>query len=126
MAGSQWSPTDVTEWFCAEIVGLRHGAHHEQDKCDAHIADHLYVVLQHLLVHGVAESVNGLFGFNDETRGTAIYRAVVEHDALNLDIHIDIDVLDATWKQERTVAFDLSGVTHGPMSEEEFSRRKIV
>lgn len=122
MTGSQWSPTDVTEWFCAEIVGLRHGAHLEQDKCDANIADHLYVVLRHLLVHGIAASVSGPFGFADETRGTAIYWAVVDQETLN----IDIDVRDATWKRERTVAFDLSDVTHGPMSEEEFSRRKSI
>ncbi len=124
MTVPQWSPTDVTAWFCAEIVGLRHGAYLERDKCDAHIADHLYVVLQHLLAHGVAASVSGPFGFDDETRGTAIYRVVVEQDALTRNI--DIDVLDATWKRERTVAFDLSGVKHGPMSEEEFSRRKGV
>lgn len=120
MTGPQWSPTDVTAWFCAEIVGLRHGAYLERDKCDAHIADHLYVVLRHLLAHGVAASVSGPFGFADETRGTAIYRAVVEQSSLD----ISIDVLDADWKRERTVAFNLRDITHGPMSEEEFSRRK--
>lgn len=121
MATPQWSPADVTAWFCAEIVGLRHGAHLEHGHCDAEIADHLHVVLNHLLVYGVAGSVNGPFGFEDETRGTAIYRAVVDQTP---PPKIDIDVLDATWKRERTVPFDLRGVAHGPMSEEEFNRRK--
>lgn len=122
MTGLQWSPTDVTEWFCAEIVGLRHGAHLELGQCDAEIADHVYIVLKHLLVHGVAGSVSGPFGFADDTRGTAVYWAVVDQRTLE----IDIDVLDATWKRERTVAFDLRGIRHGPMSDEEFSRRKGV
>lgn len=121
----RWGPLDVTLWFCEEgIINLLRERERKPRRRIRWHDDLLRWPRSHVLTalcaHGVAQSVNGLFGFNFGPRLSGIYEATVRPDLTRPEAKI----VDAAWLGRRPDKCSLRGLKRGPLALQEFEKRR--
>lgn len=121
----RWDPLDVTLWFCEEGIRriLRERERRPRQR-NIGPSDFLLFeptkVLKTLCAHGVAQPVNGLFGFNFGPRRSGIYEAIVTADMERPKAYL----IDAAWMGKRPNKCSLRGLKRGPITQDEFEERR--